>query len=101
MVEQRHVIQELDNREVDIFYSHQVSKWLNISAESTKELLDGLVNNAFLHRIERGKYCRHNFRDEYVISNYLVEDGPVSFRINWHNDLRDINLISFTATLFK
>jgi len=79
MVEQRHVIQELDNREVDIFYSHQVSKWLNISAESTKELLDGLVNNAFLHRIERGKYCRHNFRDEYVISNYLVEDGVVAY----------------------
>ncbi len=36
-------------------------------------------NPPHIYRIEKGKYVTRTFRNEYVISNYLVEDGVVAY----------------------
>ena len=42
------------------------------------EVIENLVHKKVLSRIERGKYCRSNFRDELVIGCRLANEGVVS-----------------------
>ncbi len=42
-------------------------------------MVENLIHKKFLSRIERGKYCRTNFRDEKVIGTRLVEDGAIAY----------------------
>jgi predicted transcriptional regulator of viral defense system len=41
--------------------------------------LESLVKRGLLSRIEKGKYCRHDFRNEYVIGNFLAPGGAVAY----------------------
>ena len=41
--------------------------------------MENLENKGFLSRIERGKYCLANFRDENVIGSFISGDGAVAY----------------------
>ncbi len=73
------MLKVLDENEIDIFSIEELLSYVEMNKTVIKEVLENLGSKQFLHRIERGKYCRHNFRNEYVISNYLVEDGVVAY----------------------
>ena len=47
--------------------------------ENINELIENLVHKKLLIRIERGKYCRTNFKNELVIGCRLVDDGCVAY----------------------
>jgi len=76
---QLHLIKLLDDYEIDIFTLKDIEKRVNYSFANVQEIAEKLVQKGLLKRIERGKYCRHNFNDEWVISNYLVNDGVVAY----------------------
>ncbi len=69
----------LDDNEIDIFTSESIKPLLSENSSDLNEILENLVHKHILSRIERGKFCRYNFRDELVIANYLVPDGVVSY----------------------
>jgi len=69
----------LDDRELDIFTLAEIKKQLGNQVDEINELVENLVDKGILSRIERGKYCRHNFRDEQVIGCYLVPDGAIAY----------------------
>lgn len=69
----------LDDYELDIFTIEDIKKQLSDKVGNINELLENLVQKDIISRIERGKYCRHNFRDEKVIGNILVPDGAVAY----------------------
>jgi predicted transcriptional regulator of viral defense system len=69
----------LDDNEIDIFTLSSIESLLRENFIDLNEILENLVHKNILSRIERAKFCRHNFRDEFVISNYLVPDGVVSY----------------------
>ena len=69
----------LDDKELDIFSLDELSKTLKGKVENINEMVENLVHKKLLARIERGKFCRTNFKDELVIGCHLVADGCVSY----------------------
>lgn len=69
----------LDDHELNIFSLATVKKMAGKRFSNIEELVENLVHKKILSRIERGKYCRVNFRDENVIGCFLVADGTVAY----------------------
>ncbi|MCX8491328.1 MAG: hypothetical protein ORN54_09700 [Cyclobacteriaceae bacterium] len=69
----------LDDHELNIFSLDGAKKIVGKKFSNTEELVENLVHKKILSRIERGKFCRANFRDENVIGCFLVDDGAVAY----------------------
>jgi len=69
----------LDEYEMDTFTLKELKQFKPDHFEDINELVENLVHKKILSRIERGKYCRSNFRDEKVIGSRLVEDGAIAY----------------------
>lgn len=69
----------LDEYEMDIFTIEDVKKLVPEQVNEVNEILENLAHKKILSRIERGKYCRSNFRDEKVIGCFLVPDGAIAY----------------------
>lgn len=69
----------LDENELDIFSLDDLKELLGSSSEDVNERIENLVHKKVFSRIERGKYCRANFRDEKVIGCFLVPDGALAY----------------------
>lgn len=72
-------IRLLDEYEINIFTLTSVVKQIHHSFKNVQKIADNLTKMGLLSRIEKGKYCRHNFRDEWLIGNYLVKDGIIAY----------------------
>lgn len=69
----------LNDAEIDIFEITDLANTMQIDLENLQPKLERLVKRGLLSRIEKGKYCRHNFRNEYVIANYLAPAGAIAY----------------------
>lgn len=69
----------LDDYELDIFSLEDIKEQIGNKVDEINELIENLVHKRIFSRIERGKYCRYNFRDEKVIGCFLVPDGAISY----------------------
>ena len=69
----------LDEYEMDIFSLQDLKRLTVDQFDDSNELVENLVHKKILTRIERGKYCRSNFRDEKVIGTKLVDDGVLAY----------------------
>ncbi len=69
----------LDEYEMDIFTLDDVKKLVPDREQEVNEIIENLAHKKILSRIERGKYCRANFRDEKVIGCFLVPDGAIAY----------------------
>lgn len=69
----------LDDNELDIFSLEDIKEQIGDKVDGVNELIENLVHKRIFSRIERGKYCRYNFRDEKVIGCFLVPDGAISY----------------------
>jgi len=77
--DQQQFMKLLDEYEVNIFSIEKIESIIEQSFSNLHEVLENLVEKEFLSRIERGKYCRHNFRDEMAIGSFLVNDGAIAY----------------------
>ena len=77
--DQINLLLDLDGLEWDIFSIEELKKALSCKYENLIELIENLVNKKIISRIERGKYCRANFRNELVIGGRLVPDGAIAY----------------------
>ena len=69
----------LDEYEVLIFALDTIEATLGQKIDRLNEVIENLVQKGLLSRIERGKYCRHNFRDELVIGSLIVKNGGIAY----------------------
>ena len=60
----------LDDHELDILTPEQVIDKLGDTVEDQNELIENLIHKRIFSRIERGKYCRYNFRDEMALGHF-------------------------------
>ncbi len=90
----------LNDNELEIFTFQALIHETNLRLEYLQSTLEQLTKRGLLSRIERGKYCKHTFRNEYVISNYLVEDGVVAYwtALNLHGLTEQIPNTIFVQT---
>jgi predicted transcriptional regulator of viral defense system len=77
--DQQQFIRLLDEFEIDIFSIDSIEKTMAYEFLNLNEVLENLIKKEFLSRIERGKYCRTNYRDEKVIGCHLVSDGVIAY----------------------
>lgn len=91
----------LDEYEMDIFTLNELKQFETDQFQDINELVENLVHKKILSRIERGKYCRANFRDEKVIGARLVEDGAISYwsALNLHGLTEQFPNTIFIQTL--
>ncbi|WKN44915.1 type IV toxin-antitoxin system AbiEi family antitoxin domain-containing protein [Tunicatimonas pelagia] len=68
----------LDDYEVLLFALDTIEEIVG-PVDRLNETVENLVQKGLLSRIERGKYCRHNFRDELVIGSFIVKDGGIAY----------------------
>ncbi len=77
--EQQEFLKLIADYEVDIFSVSEIENILNHKFNNLNALLENLENKGFLSRIEVGKYCRANFRDEKVIGTYISGNGAIAY----------------------
>src|SRR5690554_5549392 len=84
--EQQMFLKLLNDYEIEIFSISEIEKILNHPFSNLNGILENLESKGFLSRIERGKYCLANFRDENVIGSFISGDGAVAYwsALNYH-----------------
>ena len=97
---QKYFLILLDEYDIDIFQITDIEDVLERKIENLNETIENLAEKKLLSRIERGKYCRHNFRDEFVISQYLVNDGVIAYwsALNYHGLTEQFPNVLFIQT---
>lgn len=90
----------LDDLELDIFSLQDLKKLTGTQFNHVSDLAENLIDKNILSRIERGKYCRANFRDESVIGCHLVVDGAVAYwsALNKHGMTEQFPNLTFIQT---
>lgn len=67
-----------------------ISGWQpHTSVEDSREILENLVAKGFLALLERGKYCRANFRDENIISTFLTKNNAVACKLRAYSERKN------------
>jgi predicted transcriptional regulator of viral defense system len=69
----------LDEEELDIFTLSQAQELVGEKFADLNEIVENLVHKKILSRVERGKYCRTNFKDELAIGTFVVQQGAVAY----------------------
>jgi len=90
----------IDEHELDIFTE---ASFYEISGQPLKDWivqLRTLIRNGIIVILEKGKYCRHNFRDEYVIGSVLANGGAIAYwsALNIHGLTEQISNTVFVQT---
>lgn len=89
-----------DEYELDIFTPQSFGKATRMDLGEWMPQLRTLIKNGLIDIIEKGKYCRHNFRNQYVIGNYLAPDGAIAYwsALNLHGFTEQITNTVFVQT---
>lgn len=94
------ILEFIDDNGLDIFSTSQLSNISDLSDNYINRGLKILLKSGLLRRIEKGKYCRHNFSDELIIGSFLVKTGGISYwsALNYHNLTEQIPNTIFVQT---
>jgi predicted transcriptional regulator of viral defense system len=77
--EQNLFLKALSDEEIEIFTFSEIEQRLGIFQRNLSDILANLVHHKMLVQLEKGKYCRPNFNDHFVIANYLCKDSAVAY----------------------
>ncbi len=73
------LLKSLDNMELNIFSISELKVMNMPNPGILQNNLERLAKKGLISRIENGKYCRHNFRNEFVIGNVLAKNGAIAY----------------------
>lgn len=94
------ILEYLDDHGLDIFTKDQLLSIDTITPSSVMRGVKELIDQGYLKVIEKGKYCRHNFADEFVIGTFLVKKGAIAYwsAMNYHGLTEQIPNTVFVQT---
>ena len=69
----------LDEEGIDIFTFSEIEDQLGLPRQNLSNSLFYLVQDKFLIQLEKGKYCRPNFNNAFVIANYLCQGSAIAY----------------------
>lgn len=101
--EQQRFIRLLDDFEIEIFNLTEIESLVGVKFQNLNIILENLASKKVLTRIERGRYCRSNFRNENVIGRFLAKNGTISYwsALNKHGITSRFPNSIFIQTAFK
>ena len=77
--EQRDLLIFLDDQELEIFTFSDMEKRFGVLNKNLSNILANLVNHNLLIQFEKGKYCRPNFSNNFVIANHLCKNSAIAY----------------------
>jgi predicted transcriptional regulator of viral defense system len=88
---------------LDIFTKSELLRISSLDQISTEKALRNLNKRDIIYTIERGKYCKFDFRDELVIGSFLSRDGGVGYwtAMHYHGLTEQIPNAIFVQTSYK
>ncbi len=91
----------LDEHGYDIFSTDMLKGKLH--EKEIAQALRSLTNSGLLIRLERGKYRRKNFLDDFVIANFLAQDGGIAYwsALNYYGLTEQFPNIIFVQTALQ
>ena len=94
------LLEYIDDNGLDIFTINQIRESNILNPNELFISIRGLINKGFFKNIEKGKYCRHNFSDEFVIGSFIVSDGIIAYwsALNFHGLTEQFPNIIFVQT---
>lgn len=98
--EQREFLKNLNDEEIEIFTFSDIEPRLGILNKNLSNILANLVHHNLLVQFEKGKYCRPNFNNSFVIGNYLVKNSAIAYwsALNHHGLTEQIPNTVFVQT---
>lgn len=69
----------LDEVGIDVFRFEEIENQMGVKFSNLNEVMENLVHKGLLSRIERGKFCKANFRDKFVIGTFVVNQGTIAY----------------------
>lgn len=92
----------IDENEMDIFSLSELKDLVDDTFSNVNELVENLVHKKILSRIERGKYCRSNFRDENAIGTFVARESAIAYwtALNSHGLTEQFSNTIFVQTSF-
>lgn len=93
------ILEHLDDYGLDIFSVNQLLT-INEPLYLIRRSLSRLVELGHIKKIEKGKYCKHNFNDAFVIGSFLVNKGGIAYwsAMNFHGLTEQIPNVVFVQT---
>ena len=94
----------LDDEEIQMFRIESIEERLDCKFDNLNEILENLVRKEMLSRIEKGKYCKPNFRDEHVIGTFIAQNGAIAYwsALNLHGLTEQFaNTVFVQTTLWR
>jgi len=76
---QQEFLKILDDNEIVLFKNSGIETLLGEKIRDLDSILVNLTNKGFLIRLERGKYCRATFHNEFSIGCFLAPDGAIAY----------------------
>ncbi|MEI7595762.1 MAG: type IV toxin-antitoxin system AbiEi family antitoxin [Bacteroidota bacterium] len=73
------LLKKLEEYGIDVFTKNDL-----LLKEFNDKAFRELIKQDYLSMIEKGKYCRYNFRDENVIASFIVKNGGVAYWTAMH-----------------
>jgi predicted transcriptional regulator of viral defense system len=98
-VPQMDFLKRLDEEEISLFTVKEFAS----DTENLNEIIENLARKGFLHRLERGKYCRSTFRDEHVIGAFIAPDSAIAYwsALNLHGLTEQFPNTIFVQTTYR
>jgi predicted transcriptional regulator of viral defense system len=98
--DQKDLLKLLDEEEIDIFTFSEIETRLGVFHQNLSNILLKLVHHNLLVQFEKGKYCRPNFNNQFVIANYLCKGSAIAYwsALNHHGLTEQIPNTVFSQT---
>ena len=77
--EQRDFLTAIYDEEIEIFNFSDIEEKLGILNKNLSNILANLVYHKLLIQLEKDKYCRPNFNNNFVIANYLCKNSAIAY----------------------
>jgi len=94
------LIKYLDDFGLDIFSLKDLENANFLNKRQLILAIQSLKRSEYIDSIEKEKYCRHNFKDHFVIGSFVVSDGVISYwnAMNYHGLTEQIPNVIFVKT---
>lgn len=77
--EQLKLVQLLDEYEIEYFRLDEIEKLVNRKFKNIGEVVENLVDKKILFRLERAKYAKTNFNNQYVIGTFIAKESAIGY----------------------
>lgn len=75
----RKIKKYLDENEIDLIFTPNIkSEFSEYEIKDVELAIRNVLDNEYT-KIEKGKYCRNTFRDEYAIGSFLTSDATIAY----------------------